>query len=145
SHLGRSNLNKLRNTFSAGRLQRTALAVGLSLGLGLASSAAMAQSNTSGTVFGEAQAGSTVVIQNVNTGLTRTVQVGENGRYRAPVQVGVYAVTLKRNGQQVATRDNVAVTIGNGVEVSFASGANAQALEGVSVTASALPQIDVSS
>lgn len=144
--LGRFNLNMSRNSFGKRRLQRTALAVGLSLGLGLVSSVAMAQSNTSGTVFGEAQAGSTVVIQNVDTGLKRTVQVGESGRYRAPpLQVGTYSVTLERNGEQIATRDNVRVTIGNGVEVSFGGGTDAQALEGVSVTASALPQIDVSS
>ncbi|MGP1666319.1 MAG: TonB-dependent receptor plug domain-containing protein, partial [Rhodanobacter sp.] len=127
----------------AGTLRRTSLAIGLGLGLGLISTGAMAQSVT-GAIFGQAQANSTVVIQNLDTGLTRTITVDSAGRYRASsLPTGKYNVTLQDNGQTVSTRENVAVNIAGGTEVSFAA-TEAKTLEGVSVGASALPSIDVS-
>lgn len=138
---------KSRKNFRASPLKHTALVLGLGMGLGLVSAGTMAQSNTTGTIFGQAEPGSTVVIENANTGQSRTVQVDSEGRYRSPsLQVGTYRVTLQRDGSEVGMRDNVQVTIGGGAEVSFvAAASDAQTLAGVTVEASALPQIDVSS
>lgn len=129
------------------RLRRTALAVALGLSF---SGAAFAQSNASGVIYGhvEAAPGSTIQLQNIDTGQTRTITVGTDGSYRASsLAVGRYNVTLQRDGQAIATRQNVAVQINSGVDVSFAgaSAGNAQTLEGVQVVASALPAIDVTS
>src|SRR5690606_13599921 len=78
-------------------------------------------------------------------GLQRDVPVDERGRYAAnQLPLGSYTVTLKRGGQPVQTRDNVALRVGAATEVSFADAA-ARNLEGVSVTANALPAIDVTS
>ncbi|WP_426700016.1 TonB-dependent receptor [Rhodanobacter sp. Col0626] len=127
----------------------TALAVALSLGLG---GVAMAQSNASGVIFGNAgnAAGATVHLENTNTGQIRDIGVESSGRYRATsLPVGTYTVTLRRDGQVVGTRENVQVRLGSGTDVSFdaatAGEGNATTLEGVTVAGTALPAIDVSS
>jgi len=126
----------------------TALAAAMSLGLG---GVAMAQSNASGVIFGNAgnAPGATVHLENVNTGQSRDITVEANGRYRATsLPVGTYTVTLKRDGQVVGSRENVQVRVGSGTDVSFdtaASEGGAKNLEGITVVGSALPAIDVSS
>jgi outer membrane receptor protein involved in Fe transport len=140
---GENTSMTLRTNSSSRYLRRTALA--FALGLSLSGGAALAQTSATGVIFGRAAAepGTTVQIQNVDTGLTRTLNVDADGRYRAAsLPVGQYKVTLMRDGKAVATRDHVLVTIGSGSNVSFAA-AGAQALEGVQVVASALPAIDV--
>lgn len=135
----------VRTTSRGVRLRRSSLA--LALGMSLASGAVYAQSNASGTIFGREAAGSTVHIVNKDTGFTRDITVGNDGRYRASaLPVGRYEVTLLRDGSTVGSRDDVQVSIGQGSEVVFApTGGNAQNLEGVQVVANALPSIDVSS
>ncbi len=135
-----------RKKFTATALRRTSLAIGLGLGLGLASTAVLSQSVV-GAIFGQAAANSTVVVQNVDTGLTRTLTVDSSGRYRASsLPIGKYKVTLQQDGTAVSTRDNVMVNIAGGTEVSFTGAAgDIKMLEGVQVVASVLPSIDVSS
>ncbi|MEX1829715.1 TonB-dependent receptor [Luteibacter sp. CQ10] len=137
-------------TYPASMLgRRTVLA--LAIGLASVSGAALAQSNTSGSIFGtvEGQPGSTVTVSNPQIGFSRTITVESDGRYRVTqLPPGTYTVTLQRDGATVSTRDNVSVTISNGSDVSFGGAAkanDASTLEGVSVTATALPSIDVSS
>jgi hypothetical protein len=126
----------------------TALAVALSMGLG---GVAMAQSNASGVIFGNAgeAAGATVHVENVHTGQSREITVDDAGRYRATsLPVGTYTVTLKRGGQVIGSRDNVQVRVGSGSDVSFDSRSlktDAKTLAGVTVVGAALPAIDVSS
>lgn len=137
-----------RTIFTTRPLRHTTLALSLGLGLGLVATGAIAQSNTTGAIFGQVPAaqGTTVHIVNTSTGLARDVAVDSSGRYRATsLPVGNYTVTLQQNGQTVGTRDNVSVTLAGASEVSFASSANAKNLESISVVASALPTIDVSS
>ena len=130
-------------------LRQTGLAT--ALGLLLASTAAYGQSTTS-SIFGRvpAQAGESVVVSN-GAGLTRTVSVDSQGRYNATqLPVGTYSVSLMRDGQVVQRRDNVTLKVGVGADISFsteaaANAANAKQLSGVSVSASAVPPIDVSS
>lgn len=133
------------------RNERHGLALALSLALGLSAGAAHAQSS-SGSVFGQTQAGTgaSVVLQNTRTGLTRTVRVDDNGRYRAAqMPVGTYRVSLRRDGATLQSFEHITLQAGVGTEVSFTatstSATDAQSLEGISVQASALPGIDVSS
>ena len=133
---------KCKNMTRGNILRRTTLAAALSVSF---AGVALAQSNTTGTIFGSAQAGSTVEVKNESTGQTRDFPVGNDGRYRAgSLAVGQYQVILQREGQVISTRNNVQVNVGGGVDISFASASGAQNLEGISVVASALPSIDVS-
>jgi hypothetical protein len=111
-----------------------------------------AQSNVAGSISGSTgQPGATVVIENVNTGLTRQITSDASGRYSATsLPTGVYNVTLQRDGQVLATQERVEVQLGSGREVSFATaggagGAAATDLDRIMVTASAASMIDVSS
>jgi len=102
-------------------LRRAALAVALS---GCLASVAHAQSVT-GSIFGQVPAspGTTVVIRSLETGVTRTLSVDAQGRYRAgDLPNGRYRVILQQNGAEIATRDDVVVNIASGTEVSFAGG-----------------------
>ncbi|MEW9623823.1 TonB-dependent receptor [Rhodanobacter geophilus] len=131
-------------------LRQTSLAT--TLGLLLASTAAYGQSTTS-SIFGHVpvQAGESVTVSN-GSGLTRTVGIDSQGRYNAnQLPIGTYTVSLMRDGQVIQQRADVLLKVGVGAEVSFSEGAaagsaaNAKQLSGVSVTANALPPIDVSS
>jgi hypothetical protein len=115
----------------------------LSVALGLCiASSAYAQSSVTGSIFGAGEAGGTVSVQNMDTGVSRTIAVDKNGRYRVTdLPNGRYRVTLQKGGETVATREDVAVNISSGTEVSFGG---VQELDRVQVTASAAPSIDVS-
>jgi outer membrane receptor protein involved in Fe transport len=126
--------------------RRNALALALALGMGL-TGAAYAQATT-GSIFGTAPvaSGESVKVTNLSNGTTRTVAVDSSGRYAATnLPVGTYSVSLIKDGAVVSTSDKVVVSVGGGTEVPFASEQNAQNLSAVSVVASALPAIDVSS
>src|SRR5690349_10785959 len=65
-----------------------------------------AQSNITGQIFGHAPAGqgTTIVVQNLETGLTRTMTVGADGNYRiAALPNGKYKVTLQKDGAVIST------------------------------------------
>jgi TonB-dependent receptor-like protein/carboxypeptidase family protein len=128
-------------------LRRTALTVALIAGLA-GGADVLAQSNASGVIFGrtDTAAGTTIHLENVDTGFSRDLTPGSDGRYRASsLPIGRYRVALQHDGKTVDSRDNVEVQVNTGTDVSFASGVNAQNLEGVAVVANALPAIDVSS
>jgi outer membrane receptor protein involved in Fe transport len=103
--------------------------------------AAMAQSNASGTIFGnvESPAGATVVLSNTDTGARRVVTPDASGRYTATaMSAGHYKVELMRNGA-VANTQELDVLIGQGVDASFVA-----AVQAVQVTGRR-SRIDVSS
>jgi hypothetical protein len=84
---------------------------------------AMAQSNASGNIFGQVDSpvGATVVVQNKETGLRRTITPEANGRYQVTaLPVGRYTVELVRNGA-VANTAEVDVNVGQGADASFTS------------------------
>ncbi len=127
-------------------LQRSAL----SLALGICFSPTLyAQSNTSGAIFGQAGAGSTVQIQNPATGFSRSVTVGNDGAYRfSALPTGSYNVTYTGTDGSTSTREGVNVNVGTGTPVNFAAGRGdaASTLDTVQVRAtSAVNPIDVSS
>jgi len=124
-------------------LRRAALCV--ALGAALSTGIAQAQSNITGIIFGQAEPGTTIVIRNSTTGLSRTVQVDANGRYRATsLPDGTYTVIQQRAGEQLAVRENVAVTIASGTDVSFTAQAGTQDLDRVEVRGTYIPVTDVS-
>ena len=122
----------IRNT-----LKRSALTV--ALGMCFASPLAMAQSAV-GSVFGTADAGNSVVIENEATGVRREVTAGTDGRFSfTQLAPGTYKVTT--NG---VTRMTV-VRVGTGSQVSF-GGDDATNVDAIVVTGSSLVNsIDVSS
>jgi hypothetical protein len=129
------------------RLKRTALA--LSLGMCFASGV-NAQSNITGSIFGQAQGapGATIVVENIGSGLTRTIPVDADGRYRiSSLPNGRYKVSLQKDGQVVAVRENVSVSIASGTDVSFnnaGAGDETTTLGGVTVVGGTIPTIDTS-
>jgi len=121
------------------------LAAAVAASLALANAPSFAQSTT-GSIFGQvpAAAGESVQIRS-STGISRTVPVDSRGRYVAPeLPLGVYAVSLLKDGNVIDSRDNVNLRVGTGTEVSFTEVA-AKKLGTVSVTASSVPPIDVTS
>ncbi len=129
-------------------MRRTALTVAVAAALAMTGQA-FAQSTT-GAIFGTApvSSGETVRIVSNQTGLTREVSVGSDGRYGAnQLPVGDYTVSLMQNGNVVSTRKHVQVSVKGGTQVPFvtASGSkNIQSLSAVTVSATAIPAIDVS-
>src|SRR3954465_4893580 len=84
-------------------LKRTALVS--ALGACLFAGTAFAQS-TVGDIYGSATPSESIQIQNLGSGATRTVTVGEDGRYRASsLPIGSYRINVQQNGQTVSTRD----------------------------------------
>ncbi|NII55865.1 TonB-dependent receptor [Luteibacter sp. SG786] len=127
--------------------RRSALALAISLGT--VSGAVFAQATT-GSIFGQVPAGAgQTVTATSDTGVTRTATVSPDGRYTiGQLPLGNYKVTLNRDGAAVDSRSNVTLRVGAGTEVGFggaAASGEAASLEGVTVSANALPSIDVSS
>lgn len=123
-------------------LKRTALAVALGIAF---SCNVLAQSNITGTIYGQGDAGSTVVIENLDTGLKRTITLDSSGRYTATsLPNGRYKVSMEKDGKVVAVRENVAVAIASGTDVSFSTQPSAGQLDTVTVVGSTLSPIDIS-
>src|SRR6267142_2612291 len=96
------------------------------LGFAFCAQLAFAQVNTatiSGTVrdaSGAVLPGVSVVIQNQDTGISRTGTTNETGRYSAPaLGLGNYQVTAQLQGFQSQVRSGIALTVGREVVVDF--------------------------
>ncbi|WP_342114115.1 TonB-dependent receptor [Pseudoduganella sp. OTU4001] len=82
---------------------------------------ALAQSSAVGSVYGnvEAPAGASITLTNLETGLKRTVDVADNGRYQVTaLPPGRYKVDLVRNNA-IANSSEVEVLAGQGANASF--------------------------
>jgi outer membrane receptor for ferrienterochelin and colicin len=103
---------------------------------------------TTGRIAGQAPAaaGETVLVEGSN-GLVREVAVDARGRYAVEsLPLATYKVSLKSNGNVVDTRENVTLRVGAATDVSFGGAAavqDAQQLDGVTVSATSVPKIDV--
>lgn len=88
----------LKQAFGRGSKPHRRTALSLALGVSLCfSGSLLAQTNITGSIYGSAQPGNTVVIRNLDTGLTRTVTVGEDGKFRAlALPNGRYQVELQK-------------------------------------------------
>ena len=124
-------------------IQRTALSAALGLCL---AGGVYAQSNANGSLFGRADAGSTVVVEDPSTGVRREISVQADGTYRASqLPIGNYRVTMKRADGTETVREGVRVSVGTGTPVNFAGGGADATLGTISVTSNAINPIDVSS
>ena len=89
---------------------------------------AWAQSNATTTIFGEVKspAGATVVLENLATGVQRTLTPDAAGRYVAnSMPPGRYVARVLRDGTVQATQEVEAV-VGTGVEANFGAADSAQ-------------------
>ncbi|HEY3236877.1 MAG TPA: carboxypeptidase-like regulatory domain-containing protein, partial [Polyangiaceae bacterium] len=99
---------------------------GMLLGVALCGHLALAQVNTatiSGTVrdaSGAVLPGASVVAQNQDTGMSRTVTANTAGRYSAPgLGLGNYQVTAQQAGFQSQVRTGLVLTVGREAVVDF--------------------------
>ena len=75
---------------------------------------------TVGRVFGWAPAGETITAHSTS-GIRRHAKANAKGRYTiGALPMGVYVVTLEKDGKAVDTRSNIKLTVGGGAEVDFA-------------------------
>ncbi|MDP5208302.1 TonB-dependent receptor [Microbulbifer sp. 2205BS26-8] len=101
----------------------------------IASTVSFAASNTSGSIFGRAEAGTEITYLNKGTGVSRTITVPAGGRFNiSSVPAGTYVVMDSAGNEQ-----EVQVTIGRGSNVSF------DTIEVVEVIGSRIKAIDTSS
>ncbi|WP_295800093.1 TonB-dependent receptor [uncultured Microbulbifer sp.] len=122
-------------------LARSALALAIGTAA-IASAPAVFAQSTTGSIYGSAPAGSTIVVKN-KSGFSRTVTVDESGRYNlGSLPVGEYVVTAEQDGESVGTR-SVPVRVGSGSDASFGEDAMMEVVEVVGTAG--LPPIDVTS
>jgi len=87
------------------------------------SPSAMAQSNATGTVYGQVTPGSgtTVLLKNLDTNLTRTLTIDSTGRFQATaLPTGRYSAQLMNGNTQISTSE-ADVLAGQGASINFAS------------------------
>jgi hypothetical protein len=85
----------------------------LALALGLLLAGAVSAQSAVAHIRGQAVAGDTVLIQNVDTGFKREVKVGANGRYQLRnLPVGTFSVTVKHADGRVEAAKLVALRVG---------------------------------
>lgn len=108
-------------------LRKAALSFAMGLGLSMLA-VGSAQAATDGTIVGSAPAGSTVTVSNPETGFTRVIEVGEDGKYRIPyLAVGKYQLSTSAGGATVPVK----VTLGKTVTVNLKG---VQQLDAIQVT-----------
>lgn len=121
-------------------LKRTAL----SIALGMCFANTVYAQATTGSVFGQASAGDTIIVENTATGFTREISANADGSFRAlSLPTGPYKVTVKHADGTSQVRESVNVSGGVGTAVTFTS--TAATLGTVQVLGSAMNPIDVSS
>jgi hypothetical protein len=137
----------MSSRFTTNHFRRQALALAVAVSLGFAGTTAYAQS-TSGAVYGNADAGAQVELLNLGSGQSRTTTAGADGKFSvSALQPGDYRITATEKGQS-STR-TITVVAGQGFNLNLVGAAvaasGAENLGTVSVTANALPPIDVAS
>ena len=74
---------------------------------------AMAQSNSTGNITGDAKAGDTVLIFNPDTGMKREIEMRKDGRYRVrSLPTGNYQVTIKHADGTVGETHGASLRVG---------------------------------
>jgi len=83
-------------------------------------------STLTGTVHdttGAALSGATVTVRQIETGASRTLTTGADGRYSAPsVPVGIYTVKVSRDGFAAQERSGITLVVGQSQVVDFTLG-----------------------
>jgi hypothetical protein len=110
------------------KLSRIFLVVFLAVAAGTAAPAhaQIVGATIGGTVrdsSGAALSVATVIVRQTDTGTTRTLVTGTDGRYSAPsVPVGPYSVSAAHDGFQPQEQTGIVLTIGQSVQLNFALG-----------------------
>ncbi|NQZ11279.1 MAG: TonB-dependent receptor, partial [Algicola sp.] len=108
----------------------------LAVGACLAGAPAMAASNTTGSIYGQAKADAKITFKNSRTGLSRSV-TATDGRFNfKEVPPGVYTITSSNGGKRT-----INVRLGTGSSVLFTQ----DEVETISVSGSRISAIDTSS
>lgn len=120
----------------------------LAAALGLCFAGAVQAQTTVGAVAGQAAAGDQITLVNPATGFSRTVTADADGQYRfSSLPLGAYTVT-RTGADGTSSSREARVSVGTAANVDFVAGAGGSAattLDGITVTASAVNPIDVSS
>jgi Carboxypeptidase regulatory-like domain/TonB-dependent Receptor Plug Domain len=137
----------MSSRYTTKNFRRQALALAVAASLGFAGTTVHAQS-TSGAVYGNADAGAQVELLNLGSGQSRTTTAGADGKFSvSSLQPGDYRVTATEKGQ--SNTRTITVVAGQGFNLNLVgaavAAAGAENLGTVSVTANALPPIDVAS
>jgi hypothetical protein len=75
---------------------------------------AMAQSNSTGNITGDAKAGDTVLIFNPDTGMKREIEMHKDGRYRVrSLPTGNYQVTIKHADGSIGETHGASLRVGS--------------------------------
>ena len=109
------------------KLYRVLLVLFVAVVLGAAlAGAQIVGGNIGGTIHdstGAALAGATVTVRQTDTGTTRTLVTGSDGRYAAPsVPVGHYTISATHDGFQPEEQTGIVLVIGQSVQVDFTLG-----------------------
>jgi hypothetical protein len=113
-------MNKGKNSGIANRCGMLALVAAAGIAVAMLPAAARAQ-ETGGSIFGWAPAGQTVTVKGVTSGARRHAKVKDSGQYSiGRLPLGIYTVTLEKDGAPVETRSNISLKVGRGAEVDFA-------------------------
>ena len=122
-------------------LRKNALCMAMGLCMSLLAAPAALAANNDGTVVGRAMPGATITVVSPDTGLTRTVKAGDDGRYRIPhLPVGSYTISSSGGGQPL----NVTVSLGTATTVNLTGGTtDLAAVQVIGNTIS--PAVDVTS
>lgn len=137
----------MKSSYKKGLLKRgieLSFAAGITAAMLAAPGVAWSQA-TSGSIFGQVTdpAHSSVVVKNLDTGLTREVSASADGHFTfAALPPGNYTVTLSENGT-VSSTQQVFVSAGAGTPVSFSN--DSVDLATVVVSGSLVAPIDVTS
>ncbi|MDV6317012.1 TonB-dependent receptor [Idiomarina sp. HP20-50] len=134
----------MRNTF----FKRTLTAAAVAAAMGM-SATAVAQ-NTTGTVSGEVVTTSAasvenakVTIRNVETGYTRTVEVGDDGSYRFPaLPIGRYVIIANASGYEPNESPEFTINAGSSRELTVPLATN---IETIDVSGTAISMVNTRS
>ncbi len=92
----------------------------LAMAMILAPAGSVRAQSTSGMIHGQAPAGDVIVAKSTS-GMHRKITVGDSGKYKLRnLPLGVYSVTLMKDGKVVDKYHRVPLTVGRGMEVNFA-------------------------
>lgn len=123
-----------------------AIAVAASLGLSVPVYAGNNDGGLKGVVIDSQNnplANASIVIRNVGTGLTKTIQADSQGRYRIGLlPIGTYSLTAEKDGFETVSLGDVRVVIGQDSVVNVPMVADGY--EKIEVTGSAVSAVDVS-
>lgn len=107
----------VRPFFSLGLLIALAL-VGVTTALAQVDTGAIVGGITDNT--GASLPGARVTVTEQNTGITQTVTAGANGEYTiSPLKLGLYRVSVEKEGFKTSVRSDIDVTIQSRLEVNF--------------------------